>query len=104
MLYLLLVLFCTVDHLLTCWEINTGLAHELNPLLIDLMSLPVSTSLPLRLAWILAALLVLGFLTRFRPVLIKKCLRALVVVYGLVIIYHGTVIYRILQTVLQVNL
>ncbi len=34
MLYLLLVLFCTVDHLLTCWEINTGLVHELNPLLI----------------------------------------------------------------------
>jgi len=102
--YLLVLLFCTIDHLFTCWELGTGLAHELNPLLIDLMSLPVSTSLPLRLLWILAALLALRFLSRFEPAFIEKCLGVLVVVYGLVIAYHGTVIYRIVHTVWYVNL
>jgi hypothetical protein len=93
-----------MDHLLTFWEINTGLAYELNPLLTGLMSLPVSTSLPLRLLWILTALLALSFLTRFKPVLIERCLKVLVVVYGMVIIYHGTVIYRIIHAVPYINL
>lgn len=102
--YLLILLFCTMDHLFTCWELGTGLAHELNPLLIGLMSLPIGTSLPLRLLWILAALLTLRFLTRFEPVLIERCLGVLVVVYGLVIAYHGTVIYRIVHSVSYVEL
>ena len=97
--YLLILLFCTIDHLLTCWELDTGWAHELNPLLAGTMSLPVSVSLPLRLLWTLMLLLALGFLTRFRPILIEKCLRILVMVYGLVIVYHGTVINRIVHTV-----
>ena len=102
--YLLILLFCTMDHLFTCWEIGTGWAYELNPLLIGMMSLPVSVSLPLRLLWILAALLALRYLTRFKQVLIEKCLRALVVVYGMVIVYHGTVIYRIAHTLSGTNL
>ncbi|MDD4237032.1 MAG: DUF5658 family protein [Desulfotomaculaceae bacterium] len=101
--YLLILLFCTMDHLFTYWEIGTGWAQELNPLLIGLMSLPVSASLPLRLSWILAGLLALRFLTRVRPVLVEKCLRTLVVVYGLVILYHGTVIYRILHIISRIN-
>jgi len=95
--YLLILLFCTIDHLLTSWELNTGFVRELNPLMADLMGLPVSTSLMLRLLWILTALLGLHYLSRFKPILIKKCLRFLVVVYGMVIIYHGIVIYRIIQ-------
>jgi hypothetical protein len=102
--YLIILMFCTIDHLLTCWEIGTGWAYEFNPLLEGIMQLPVSISLPLRLTWTLVMLLALVFFTRLRPIFVEKCLRILVMVYGLVIVYHGTVIYRIAHTALSVSL
>lgn len=98
--YMLILLFCTMDHLFTYWEIGTGRAYELNPLLSGIMDLPVNISLPLRLSWTLMMLFGLGFLARVRPVLIARCLFVLVVLYGLVVVYHGTIIYRITHTAL----
>ncbi|OPX88461.1 MAG: hypothetical protein A4E53_01890 [Pelotomaculum sp. PtaB.Bin104] len=91
--YLAVLLFSTIDHFLTYWEIEQGIATEANPLLTGIMAMPANYSLLIRTSWIAALLLLLWCLSRFKPVLIRRSVLFIAAAYFLVIVYHFALIY-----------
>ncbi|MDD4169824.1 MAG: DUF5658 family protein [Desulfotomaculaceae bacterium] len=90
--YLAVLLLALMDHFLTYWEIAQGIATEANPLLVGIMTMPVNCSLFIRITWIAALLLLLRDLSRFKPVLVRRAILSINVIYSLVIVYHAVLV------------
>ncbi|MDD3653291.1 MAG: DUF5658 family protein [Desulfotomaculaceae bacterium] len=86
--YITVLVFAIIDHFFTCWEIGQGIAKEANPLMVRIMTLPANLSLLIRILWIAALLLLLWYLSRYKPVLVRRSILLVVSVYSLVVVYH----------------
>lgn len=90
--YVFILIFSIADHFLTYWELNQGIVQEANPLMANIVAMPVIISFSLRIPWILLMLFLLWNLSRLRQVYVKHSVMALVLVYGMVTIYHFIII------------
>jgi len=92
--FLTIILLSVTDHILTYWEINRGIAREANPIVAGIMNMPLQVSLPVRLSWVLLMLTLLWCSSKYKPLLVKRSVIFLTVIYSLIITYHLTVIVR----------
>lgn len=91
--YSLILIFAVIDHFLTYWELSLGIAEEANPILHGIMAMPIIISFPLRYMWISLMLFLLWKISRIRQELVKKALKFVALIYGMVIIYHCIIIF-----------
>ena len=88
MSYLFILICSIIDHLLTYTHLNRG-GREFNPVMDIVMAYPFWTSFSIKNGWTALMLICLYYLGKKSPLLVKRGLAGMVLIYGLLMVYHA---------------